>query len=59
MKEPTARSHRFGGQGIMEDALVDVDEDGAVVVRVVLAQLRCSAGDLRWSRNSYNSGLER
>ena len=42
----------------MEDALVDVDEDGAVVVRVVLAQLRCSAGDLRWSRNSYNSGLE-
>ena len=32
----------------MQLALVDVDEDGAVVVRGVLAELGRSAGNLKW-----------
>jgi hypothetical protein len=39
----------------VEDALVDVDEDGAVVIGIVLPQLGSSAGNLKeWSSCRYN-----
>lgn len=51
--------HGFGVEGVVEHAVVDVDQDGAMVVSIVLAELGGGARDLEDKREFVENSLKK